>query len=63
MRWPGTMLHLLYPPSHDAKVQALAAATDERRAHVASIAASRRRLEAMADDPLDGTLTSIIKDL
>lgn len=63
MRWLGTMLHLLYPPAHDAQAQALAAAVDERREHMATIAASRERLEAMAEDPLDDTLHSIIKDL
>ena len=63
MRWLGPMLHLLYPPAHDAKAQALAAAMDERRAHMATIAASRERLEAMAEDPVDRALHSIIEDL
>ena len=63
MRWLGTMLHLMYPPSSSATTQALAAIVDQRRTHIDAMEQSRRRLEEIAADPLDDTLNSIIKDL
>lgn len=63
MRWLGTMLHLMYPPKPDAAIQRLAAMVDERRGHLSVMAASRRRLEHIAADPVDAVLHSIIEDL
>ena len=63
MRWLGTFLHLVYPPSQDATAQAFAALLDERREHMATIEASRQHLERIAADPVDAALHSIIEDL
>lgn len=63
MRWLGPLLHMLYPPSTDATAQSFAAVLDQRREHLASLDASRQRLERLAADPVDAALHSIIEDL
>ena len=59
MKWLGPMLHLMFPPRHDAHLAALAQMLTEQRDAVAQISATRERLEQRAarepiDDLADG---------